>query len=67
METLLEIENTVEKTALNLAQAGALSAFITASTILGISHGKHMEKTVSHMEIPAIYNAVRTSRRVDEQ
>ena len=66
MDTLLEIESSVEQKALNLTQASLLSAFITATTLLGISHGKHMEKTVSHMEIPVIYNAVRTSRRIDE-
>lgn len=66
MDTLIEIEQSAEQTALNLAQATLLSLFITATTLLGIAHGKHMEKTVSHMEIPAIYNAVRTSRRVDE-
>lgn len=66
MDTLLEIENSPSVTTLNLAQATALSIFITATTLLGISHGKHMEKTVSHIEIPTIYNAVRTTRRIDE-
>ena len=66
MDTLLEIENSPGVTTLNLAQATALSIFITATTLLGISHGKHMEKTVSHIEIPTIYNAVRTTRRIDE-
>ena len=66
MDTLLEIENSVERTALNVVQASALCAFITATTILGISSGKHMDKTVSHIEIPAIYSAMRTSRRIDE-
>ena len=66
MDTLLEIENSTSQASLNISQATLLSLFITATTLLGISHGKHMEKTVSHMEIPTIYNAVRTTRRVDE-
>lgn len=66
MDTLLEIENVPTQPSLNLSQATLLSLFITATTLLGISHGKHMDKTVSHMEIPSIYNAVRTTRRIDE-
>ena len=66
MDTLLELERAPQETVLSLAQACALSIFITATTLLGVTHGKHMEKTVTHMEIPTIHNGVRTSRRLDE-
>ncbi len=67
MDTLIDIENAAQETVMTFPQAALLSAFITFSTILGISHGKHMEKTVSHIEIPTIYNAVRHTRRIEDE
>ena len=66
MDTLLEIQQTTNQTALSLLQAFALSLFVTATTVLGISHGKHMDKTASHIEIPSIHIAVRSSRKMYE-
>ncbi len=66
MDTLLELESLQQKSTLSFAQAFSLCMFITATTFLGIVHGKHSEKTVQHLEIPVIHNAVRTGRRMEE-
>lgn len=67
MDTLINIENADQETVMTFPQAALLSAFITFSTVLGISHGKHMEKTVNHIEIPSTHNAARLARRHEDE
>jgi hypothetical protein len=66
MDTLLELEQNTSQAGVSLLQAFALSLFVTSTTVLGIAHGKHMDKTASHIEIPTIHTSVRTSRKMYE-
>jgi hypothetical protein len=66
METLLQLQEDINKTSLSLLHALLLSIFFTTTTVLGLTLGKHYEKTLAHIEVPTVHNAVRTSRRMEE-
>lgn len=52
-------------TTLTPKTAIVLGALVTATTLIGVAHGKHTEKTPSQLQSFGIHNALRTSRRED--
>jgi hypothetical protein len=66
MDTLLQLQQDVNRTSLGLFYALLLSTFFTMTIFLGLTLGKHYEKTLSHIEVPTVHSAIRTSRRMEE-
>ena len=53
-------------TTLSFKTAVFLGAFMTFTTVLGIAHGHHAEKTASKVDSYQVSNMLKISRREDE-
>ena len=53
-------------TTLSVKSALVLGALVTATTVLGVAHGKHTEKTASRVDSFTVHNTLKIGRREDE-
>ena len=53
-------------TTLSVKSALVLGALVTATTVLGVAHGKHTEKTASRVDSYAVHNMLKIGRREDD-
>lgn len=65
MELYSYYDNQSVNTTLSPFVAFILSVFVTTTTLLGIVHGKHTEKTPAQQSSYVVQQVMRTSRRED--